>query len=140
MGTSTKDLTLARTVVNPWSWSVPMGFNQGEIVTGYTRTLFCAGQASVDAEGALVHSGDMAAQVAQAVDNLEAVLGEGGMSLANVVRFTIFTTDVDLLLQHYGVLGSRTRALGVAPPSTLVGVTRLAYPELMVEIEATAVQ
>jgi len=109
-------------------------------LSGTAFTLFCAGQASVDAEGTLVHSGDMAAQLAQAVDNLEAVLGETGMSLSNIVRLTTFTTDVELLLQHFGVLGPRTGALGVAPPSALVGVARQAYPELMVEIEATAVQ
>jgi len=72
------------------------------------------------------------------IDNLEAVLGEAGMSLANLVRLNIYTTDVDLLFQHYGVLASRLGAAGVAPAATLVGVTRLAIPSLMVEIEGTA--
>jgi enamine deaminase RidA (YjgF/YER057c/UK114 family) len=49
----------------------------------------------------------MAAQLALSLDNLEAVLGEAGMSLANVVRLNVHTTDVDLLFQHDGVLASR---------------------------------
>jgi enamine deaminase RidA (YjgF/YER057c/UK114 family) len=77
--------------------------------------------------------------LALSIDNLEAVLGEAGMSLANLVRLNIYTTDVDLLFQHYGVLASRLGAAGVAPAATLLGVTRLAIPTLMVEIEGTAV-
>jgi enamine deaminase RidA (YjgF/YER057c/UK114 family) len=61
------------------------------------------------------------------------------MSLVNLVRLNIYTTDVDLLFQHYGVLASRLGAAGVAPAATLLGVTRLAIPTLMVEIEGTAV-
>jgi enamine deaminase RidA (YjgF/YER057c/UK114 family) len=81
----------------------------------------------------------MAAQLALSLDNLEAVLGAAGMSLANLVRLNLYTTDVDLLFQHYGVLASRLGAAGVAPTTTLLGVTRLALPVLMVELEATAV-
>ena len=42
---------MERTAVNPWDWSLSMGFNQGEVVSGQERTLFCAGQTSVDADG-----------------------------------------------------------------------------------------
>ena len=128
-----------RTAVNPWAWSLSYGFNQGELVSGASQVLFCAGQTSVDADGAPQHPGDMAAQIALAVDNLESVLRESGMSLANVVRLNFYTTDVDAFFAHYGVLAARTSAAGVAPPGTLLGVARLAFPELMVEIEATAV-
>ena len=81
----------------------------------------------------------MAAQLALCLDNLEAVLGEAGMSLANLVRLNLYTTDVDQLMEHLGVLGSRLGAAGVSPPQTLLGVARLAIPPLLVEIEATAV-
>jgi enamine deaminase RidA (YjgF/YER057c/UK114 family) len=131
---------MERTIVNPWQWSVAMGFNQGEVVSGPNRILFLAGQASVDSEGAVQHAGDMAGQINQAMDNMEAVLRAAGMCLGNVVRLNIYTTDVDLCFEHYGEVASRTGAAGVAPPGTLVGATRLAYPELLVELEATAVQ
>ncbi len=132
-------MTIERTAVNPWPWSVEMGYNQGEVVAGNTRTLYCAGQTAMSDEGKPQHAGDMAAQLALSLDNLEAVLGEAGMSLASLVRLNVYTTDVDLLFQHYGVLAARLGAAGVAPSTTMLGVTRLAIPDLMVELEGTAV-
>ncbi|MFE8915974.1 RidA family protein [Streptomyces globisporus] len=130
---------MERTAVNPVTWSVDLGFNQGELVSGQSRTLYIAGQTATGGDGKPQHAGDMAAQLALSVDNLEAVLVEAGMSLANLVRLNVHTTDVDLLLQHYGALAGRLGAAGVAPASTMLGVTRLALPGLMVELEGTAV-
>lgn len=132
-------MAVERTAVNPVTWSAELGFNQGELVSGQTRTLYCSGQTAMDADGKPRHEGDMAAQLALSLDNLEAVLGEAGMSLANLVRLNVYTTDVDLLFPHYGVLASRLGAAGVAPPTTMLGVTRLAIPGQMVELEGTAV-
>ncbi|MEV6429433.1 RidA family protein [Nocardia sp. NPDC051463] len=117
-----------------------IGFNQGELVSGHTRTLYCSGQTAMSGDGKPQHAGDMAAQVALSLDNVEAVLAEAGMSLANLVRLNVYTTDVDLLFQHYGVLASRLGASGVSPTTTMLGVTRLAIPGQMVELEATAVE
>lgn len=130
---------MERTAVNPVKWSVDMGFNQGEVVSGHTRTLYISGQTAMSGDGKPQHEGDMAAQLTLSVDNLEAVLGEAGMSLANLIRLNVYTTDVDLLLPHYGVLAARLGATGVAPASTMLGVTRLAIPGQMVELEGTAV-
>ncbi len=132
-------MAIERTVVNPWPWSVQLGYNQGEIVSGHTRTLYCSGQTAMSGDGKPQHGDDMAAQLALSLDNLEAVLGEAGMSLANLVRLNVYTTDVDRLFEHYGVLASRLGAAGVAPSTTMLGVTRLAIPDLMVELEGTAV-
>ncbi|MFD5799820.1 MULTISPECIES: RidA family protein [unclassified Streptomyces] len=130
---------MERTAVNPVTWSKDLGFNQGEVVSGHTRTLYISGQTAMDGDGKPQHDGDMAAQLALSVDNLEAVLGDAGMSLANLVRLNVYTTDVDLLLPHYGVLAARLGAAGVAPTSTMLGVSRLAIPGQLVELEGTAV-
>ncbi|EHM26054.1 putative endoribonuclease [Streptomyces sp. W007] len=116
-----------------------LGFNQGELVSGQTRTLYVSGQTATGDDGKPRHDGDMAAQLTLSIDNLEAVLSGAGMSLANLVRLNVCTTDVDLLFQHYGALAGRLGAAGVAPASTLLGVTRLAVPGLLVELEGTAV-
>lgn len=79
----------------------------------------------------------MRAQIALAIDNLETVLREAGFGLADVVRLNYYTTDMDAFLQAGDVLGSRLSGAQVS--STVLGVTRLAFPELLVEIEATAV-
>ncbi|MFI6088368.1 RidA family protein [Streptomyces sp. NPDC051218] len=130
---------MERTAINPVTWSVDMGFNQGEVVSGHTRTLYISGQTAMSEEGKPEHDGDMAAQLARSVDNLKSVLGEAGMSLANLVRLNVYTTDVDLLFRHYGVLAGQLGTAGVAPTTAMLGVTRLAIPGQMVELEGTAV-
>ena len=132
-------MALERTAVNPVTWSLELGFNQGEVVSGQTRTLYCSGQTAMDDEGKPQHEGDIAGQLALSLDNLEAVLAEAGMSLANLVRLDVYTTDVDGLFPHYGVLAARLGAAGVAPATTMLGVTRLAVPGQMIELEGTAV-
>jgi enamine deaminase RidA (YjgF/YER057c/UK114 family) len=125
--------------VNPWPWSLGLGYSQGEIVSGETRTLYCAGQTATDAAGQPQFAGDMAAQIGLCLDNLETVLHAADMTLADVVRLSIYATDVGQLFQHYGVLMARLGPAGATPPTTVLGVSQLARPELMVEIEATAV-
>lgn len=132
-------MTIERTAVNPVTWSLEMGFSQGEVVSGETRTLHISGQTAMSAEGRPEHDGDMAGQLALAVDNLEAVLAEAGMTMANLIRVNVYTTDVDALFPHYGILAGRLGAAGIAPTTTMLGVTRLAVPGQMVELEGTAV-
>jgi enamine deaminase RidA (YjgF/YER057c/UK114 family) len=132
-------MSTTRTPVNPWPWSLDYGFNQAELVEGASRVLVLSGQGPAAADGTLLHAGDFAAQVSLSLDNIEAVLKQAGMTLGNVVRINVFTTDVDAMMGTWGDLAKRFAAAGVRPTSTLVGVTRLAFPEMMVEIEATAV-
>lgn len=129
---------MERRIINPWSWQDQFGFVQANEVSGAQRVLLCAGQASADAEGRPAHPGDMRAQINQALDNLEAVLRGAGFTLADVVRLNIYTTDIDRFFEAYDALVSRLASAGCRQASTLLGVTRLAFPELLVEIEATA--
>jgi len=127
-----------RTAHNPWTWSLPLGYNQAEEISGATRTLSIAGQTSVNDSGAPVHGNDMRAQIIQSLDNLEAVLASAGMGLADITQLRIYATDVDSALANFDVLGMRFGPVQAAPPMTLLGVTRLALAPLMFEIEATA--
>lgn len=129
---------MERTAVNPWNWSIKLGYNQAEVIQGASRQVICAGQTSVDENGAPQHAGDMRGQIALALDNLEAVLEDAGMTLANVVKLGVYATDVDEALKNFDLMGMRFGPHEVAPPMTLLGVTRLALPDLMFEIEATA--
>ena len=129
---------MKRTPVNPWSWSVGLGFNQAELIEGHRRELVCSGQTAIDADGNPRHPGDMAAQLDLALSNLEAVLAGADMTIANVVRLNVYTTDVDACLEHFAKLSGRPVDVG-GFASTLLGVARLALPQLLVEIEATAV-
>jgi enamine deaminase RidA (YjgF/YER057c/UK114 family) len=129
---------MQRTAVNPWDWSLALGYNQGEVLEGVSRQLICAGQTAVDGSGAPQFLGDMRGQIGLALDNLEAVLAKAGMGLGHVVRLVVYATDVDAALRNFDLMGMRFGPAGVRPPMTLLGVTRLAVPGLMFEIEATA--
>lgn len=130
---------MKRTPVNPWPWSLKLGYNQAEILEGTTRQLVCAGQTAVDAKGTPQHPNDMRAQIELALDNLEAVLSAADMGLKNITRLGIFTTNVEAAMQNFDLLGMRFGPVSAAPPMTLLGVTQLAIPGLMFEIEAMAV-
>jgi len=78
----------------------------------------------------------MAAQLELALDNLEAVLAGADMTLADVVRLNAYTTDMDELLKHWPALAGRFEGRFA---TSLLGVTRLAAPGLLVLLEATAV-
>jgi enamine deaminase RidA (YjgF/YER057c/UK114 family) len=130
---------LDKKLINPWTWQDNYGFSQAVEISGHTRVLRCAGQTSVNENGEPQHEGDMAAQLALAMDNLETVLRGAGMTLSNVARLNIYTTDVDAFIGASAGVAQRLAEANVQPASTLLGVARLAFPQLMVELEATAV-
>jgi enamine deaminase RidA (YjgF/YER057c/UK114 family) len=125
--------------INPWAWQDQFGFSQAIETSGHQRVLRCSGQTSVNGNGEPQHAGDMAKQMSLALDNLETVLKSADMTLSNVVRLTLYTTDCDAGLEHYGATEQRLAAAGIQPAVTLLGVARLFIPDLMIEIEADAV-
>src|ERR687897_2450879 len=126
-----------RTPINPSSWSIKLGFDQAQLIEGHRRQLVCSGQDAVDADGNPQHPGDMAAQLELAVDNLEAILAAADMTLANIIRLNAYTTDMDALLKHFPSLTARFGSSRFA--TSLLGVTQLPAPQLLVMLEATSV-
>lgn len=124
--------------INPEIWQDRFAFSQAIEVTEAKHTLYCAGQLSVDLEGKPQQANDMYAQMDLALNNVERLLSKSGYSLADVVRLNIYSCDVDATLQNYDLLVQRLQAANCQPSGVLVGVTRLAFPELLVEIEVTA--
>jgi enamine deaminase RidA (YjgF/YER057c/UK114 family) len=131
---------MRRTPINPVSWSTNLGFDQAQLIEGHKRVLVCSGQDSVDADGNTQHPGDMAAQLERSLDNLEAVLTDANMTLADVVRLNVYTTDFDEFVKNWGSLAGRFGSTGGRFTTSLLGVTRLFTPELLVLLEATAVE
>jgi enamine deaminase RidA (YjgF/YER057c/UK114 family) len=125
--------------VNPTPWLGGFNIHHGVEVSGASRTLYLSGQTSNAADGAVVHPGDLVAQFKFAWGNLKDALAEANMTAENVVRLNFFTTDVDAFMGAAGELVPIYAADGCKPAGTLVGVTRLFHPDIMVEIEAVAV-
>ncbi|HJU16058.1 MAG TPA: RidA family protein [Stellaceae bacterium] len=106
-------------------------------VAGGGRIVYVSGQVARDEAGNTIGRGDMRAQIEQVGKNLEACLKAAGASLADVVKTTTYVTDIDEFFKHTDM---RMRYLGAAMgASTTVEISRLAGPDLMVEIEAIAV-
>lgn len=130
--------SLERRIVNPWTWQDGFGYSQAVHLRDVTETLVAAGQCSMSEDGAPLHAGDMAAQLALSLDNLEVVLAQAGFALGDVDRLNIYTADVDALFAVWEPIKDRLLAAGCRPTATLLGIDRLAFPELLVEMEATA--
>jgi enamine deaminase RidA (YjgF/YER057c/UK114 family) len=126
-----------RTAINPTSWSISLGFDQAELIEGHQRLLVCSAQDAMDAAGTPQHPGDMAAQLELSLDNLEGVLAEAAMTVANVVRLNFYTTDVGELFAQFQRVNDRFGTSRYA--TTVLGVAQLPAPEFVVMLEATAV-
>ena len=99
--------------------------------------LFISGQAAIDQSGRIVGVGDFDAQAKQAFENLDRVLRAGGSSLRNVVKVTIFLTDMAHFEKIVELRGQWFTA--PYPADTIVEVRSLYSPDAMIEIEAIAV-
>ena len=115
----------------------PPTYTQTMKVTGATSVLFISGQVAYDAKGQVAHPGDFGAQARATFAALKAQVEAAGGTMANVVKLTTFLVDI----RHRAELGAiREEVLGKkAPASTLVGVTALAQPGWLIEVEAIAV-
>jgi 2-iminobutanoate/2-iminopropanoate deaminase len=123
--------------VNPWEWQNALGFSQAWRVEGASAILFVSGQASISGDGQLVGEGDFEAQTRQVFENLRTVVEQVGATLESIVKLTVFLTDMSTL-RDYGRIKAEFFA-GEQPASSAVGVTALARPEMMIEVEALAV-
>lgn len=128
-------------LLNPAGLPAPDTYRQVAVATG-TRTVFVSGQVARTADGTPVGPGDLAAQTEQAYRNVATALDAVGATLHDVAKMTVYV--VDLTPEKMGGFGEgamrAAAALGqVTPAITLVGVTALGEPDLLVEVEATAV-
>lgn len=101
-------------------------------------TVFTAGACPIDSEGRVMAAGDVARQTRCSLDNLVAALGSAGYGLEDVVKTTVYVAAserADLLVAWNEV---EQRFGSGVPPSTLLGVTVLGFPDQLVEIEAVA--
>jgi enamine deaminase RidA (YjgF/YER057c/UK114 family) len=102
-----------------------------------------AGQVGMGPDGAVVGPGDVRAQTRQALDNVRRVLEAAGCTMRDVVRFQTFLThasDIDGFMEARREVFPGYYPDGVYPPNTLLVISRLVRPELLVEIEAMAVR
>ncbi|MDB5608890.1 MAG: Endoribonuclease [Bradyrhizobium sp.] len=135
----TRDATPSITRINPPELGTPPGYSQIVDVSA-GRIIFIAGQTALDCNGNLIGKNDFAAQADQVFRNLAVALQASGCTATNLVKLTVFLTDMDNL-GRYREARNRFFA-SVTPPAapavTLVEVSKLYGPDFMIEIEAIA--
>lgn len=114
-------------------WEAKAAFSLGVAAAG--RFLFTAGMTARDPEGNVVGRGDMRAQVKQCFENVGDVLRAAGASFDDLVKVTIYVTDIAAFETTRDIREAYMRA---RPASTAIEVSRLIHPDMMVEIEAVA--
>ena len=129
-------------LLNPAGIPAPDVYRQVAVATG-SRTVYVSGQVARTADGTPVGGGDLAAQVDQALGNVDAAMQGAGGTFADIAKLTVYIVDftpekmdqfIDGVLRAVGRLGiDPTKAV------TLLGVSALTEPDLLVEIEAVAV-
>lgn len=123
-----------RTVDPGWAWDDRLPLAQGKQIG---NTIYCSGQVAYDPSGKLVGEGDMKAQTRQVFDNIRSVLESAGSSLKDIVKINTYITDGSKFMD---MLAVRSEIFGDDPPaSTAVVVAALAFPGLLIEVEAIAI-
>jgi enamine deaminase RidA (YjgF/YER057c/UK114 family) len=123
--------------INPPGLTKPTGYTH-VVLAADGRTVYIAGQVAFDSTGALVGAGDFRAQAERVFANLRIALASVNATFSDVVKTTTFVTDV---ANAAALREIRGKYLDPArpPANSLIGVARLARPELLLEIEAVAV-
>ena len=126
-----------KTALNPAGVAPPLkGYYSNAVRVDAGPLLFIAGQIAVDAQGKIVGVGDLRAQARQVLENIRTILRANGADTDDVVNVTVYVTDMrvfhdiaDIRLEYFPANG---------PASAIVEVSRLALPELLIEISAIA--
>jgi len=125
--------------LKPKGLAINPAYSHVAVASG-ARTIYIAGQVAIDEKGAVVGAGDLGAQTEQVMRNLGLCLAAAGASYEHIVKITTYVVDYKPA-DRAAIGKARTPFFADRPPpaSTLVGVSALAAPEWMIEIEAVAV-
>jgi len=129
---------MTKTIIQPDGWKQPRGYSNGIIAEG--RVLAVGGQIGWN-QDEVFEAKDFLGQFDQALKNTRAVLDAAGAAPQDVIRMTVYVTDLESYRTHARALGPiwKTHMGRWFPAMALVGVTGLVEPEALVEIETTAV-
>ncbi len=128
-------LMVTKTIDPGWAWDDRLPLAQAKQVG---NTIYVSGQVAYNANRTLVGEGDMKAQTRQVFENIKAVLAAAGAGLDNIIKINTYITDQSKFMD---MLTVRTEIFGAnSPASTAVVVAGLAFPGLLIEVEAIAVK
>lgn len=127
---------IAKKTIDPgWVWDDRLPLSQGKQIG---NTIYVSGQVAYDANGQLIGEGDIKAQTRQVFENIKTILAAAGAGLTDIIKINTYITDQSKFME---MLSVRTEIFGNNPPaSTAVVVAGLAFPGLLIEVEAIAIK
>ncbi|MDQ2998203.1 MAG: RidA family protein [Chloroflexota bacterium] len=125
--------------LNPETLHHNPAFTQAVVVSGAVKTVYVGGQNAVDAAGAIVGQGDIAAQTEQVMQNIQAALAAGGASLEHVIKWNVYLIQGQPLQPGFEVFQRVWDRRSTPPAITMAMVAGLANPDFLIEIDAIAV-
>ena len=129
---------MAKTILQSSQVATPAGIMSQGVAVPAGGMVFASGQVARGVDGQLVGRGDIRAQTRKVLENTQAVLAEAGATLDDVVKVTVFVTN---LAEHFSAIHEVRAEFFKSdyPASTLVEISRLVDPDMLIEIEAIAV-
>ena len=125
--------------LNPETLHHNPAFTQAVAVSGAVKTVYIGGQNAVDASGAIVGQGDIAAQTEQVMQNIQAALAAGGASLEHVIKWNVYLVQGQPLQPGFEVFQRVWNRRSNPPAITAAFVAGLAHPDFLIEIDAIAI-
>src|SRR5947207_3542529 len=127
-----------------WDWSMPVKFSQGWSIEGPVRWIIVGGQISADEHGRTIGKGDIGLQTRNVFESIKKVLAEAGGTMADIVKlntYYVFEGKGDDIREFWERMTAvRMEYIAdLGPAATAVRVMGLAYPDLLIEVEAMAV-
>lgn len=131
---------MKKTIINPPELAKPSGFAHGVVAQG-GRLLFLAGQPALDASGQIVAHGDLVAQFAQAIANIQTIVRAAGGTPSDIVKLTLYVKSKDDYKAKLKPIGEAYRAVfgRYYPATTLVEISDLFDDGALIEIDCIAV-
>jgi enamine deaminase RidA (YjgF/YER057c/UK114 family) len=130
---------MEKKIIDPWKWGEATLSAQAVEVKDPSGTLYCSGQAAIDANG-IPSTADMRTQLLQTIENLEHLVSEAGYECRNIVRLNVYTTSVaDFFTTTGDVYAGFIAKHGIKQATSLLEVKGL-YATLTIELEATVVK
>lgn len=133
---SARPARAAKKIIDPgWTWDDRLPLAQGKQIG---NTIYVSGQVAYNANGQLVGEGDIKAQTRQVFQNIKDVLAAAGAGMGDIIKINTYITDQSKFMD---MLAVRSEIFGNNPPaSTAVVVAGLAFPGLLIEVEAIAIK
>ncbi|MGO3305767.1 MAG: RidA family protein [Sphingobacterium sp.] len=129
---------MQKSAFSPWKWQDERSYVQAVEVKNIEGTLYCSGQAAIDADG-ISSNADMKSQLLHAIANLEEVITTSGYQCDGIVRLNIYTTSTAELWPNFPILQEWLAKHNIKQALTMLEVTGL-FETLKVELEATVVK